>query len=58
MTYEQELALAHHNLTKHSMRNGCVIAKEHDGWVLVLPDGSVEFHISSLKVAQAEADCA
>ena len=58
MTIYQESAIYRHNLTKHSMRNGCVIAKESDGWAVVTPDGDIEFHIPSLAVARAEADCA
>lgn len=58
MNFAQEITLNRHNLVKHSMRNGHVICKAHDGWVLVAPDGSTEFHIHSLALARIEADYA
>lgn len=58
MNASQEIALNRHGLTKHSMRNGHVISKAHDGWVLIAPDGSTEFHINSLALARIEADYA
>ncbi len=58
MNTSQEIALYRHGLAKHSIRNGHVISKAHDGWALVAPDGSVEFHISSLALARIEADYA
>lgn len=56
MNLAQEIALERHGLNKHSMRNGCVISKAADGWVLTAPDGSTEFHIHSLALARIEAD--
>ena len=56
MTNAQELALARHGLAKHSTRNGAIIAHPSDGWAIVWPDGSTDFHIHSLAVARAEID--
>lgn len=58
MNKSQEIALYRHNLTKHSVRNGHVISKAHDGWALISPDGSIEFHIHSLTLARIESDYA
>lgn len=58
MTLAQEIALYRHNLDKHSTRNGHVISKASDGWALIAPDGSTEFHIHSLALARIEADYA
>jgi hypothetical protein len=58
MNAAQEFALNRHGLSKHSMRNGYVISKASDGWVLTAPDGSTEFHIHSLALARIEADYA
>ena len=58
MNAAQEFALDRHGLSKHSMRNRHVISKASDGWTLIAPDGSAEFHIHSLALARIEADYA
>ena len=58
MTLAQKVALDRHGLIKHSTRNGHVISKASEGWALIAPDGSTEFHMHSLALARIEADYA
>lgn len=48
----QTVAMMRHGLTEHSTRRGCIIAHPFDGWAIIWPDGSTDFHLPSLAVAR------